>query len=80
MALIISILLSLRLAVLRLGLGQRDVGLGENGCKHSVYCNRFEFRHFFTLLQSQSRYQTGLMRTRETWGAFMRDFDVWVVN
>jgi hypothetical protein len=66
--------------MLRLGLRQRDDGLGENGCKHSVDCNRFEFRHFFTLLQSRSRYQKGLMPTRETWGALMRDFDAWVVN
>src|SRR5260370_40205827 len=56
MTFIMSILLPLRLAMLLLGLRQRDEGLGKNGCKNSVDCNRFEFRHFFTLLQSQSNY------------------------
>jgi len=55
-AFVVSILLSLRLAMLLLSLRQRNNRLGENRCKHRVnrYC--FELRHLFTFLQSQSQH------------------------
>ena len=54
MALVMSILLSLRLAMLLLSLRQRNDGLGENRCEDGVNRNCFEFRHRFTFLQNQS--------------------------
>jgi hypothetical protein len=80
MAFIISILLPLRLSMLFLSLRQRYQRLGEYGCKDSADCNGFKLRHALNPPAEPKSLPEGVMRTQETRGASLREFDMWVVN